>query len=242
MKKNIVIICVAVFCFLWTGIFTTVYGQGAHDIDIEEYVRQVYINGISYEEASRYSAEEALEVLGLLNSSEEERFWANIVIVASMAGDERVVGPILDFIERSQSGEINRDQYNAKTSAIMSLGYVIHHTENDEALDYLLQSLDPEIWDERRIRWNSPIHDEYENLYIQLSTMAVLGLGLSGNSEAADALRSLEERSDSPLGQTFREQLGGTLDEALEANQKIAEIGLAGYYRESEENWKQRRR
>jgi len=242
MKTRIVIFCAAGCWLTLSGILQVAMSQNSNEVEIEEFVRQMFVNGVPYEEAVKYNADEANRILDLLNDREEEQYWANVVIVASIAGDERVVEPLIDFIESGQRGrgELNQMHYNAKTSAIMSLGYVVHHTGSREALDYMIESLDPEVWDTRRINWGSAIHDSEDDLYIQLSTMSVLGLGLSGNEEAAEALQTIDERADSRLGQRFVGQLNGTLEEALDANQTISDVGMAEYYRQSEEQWRQR--
>jgi hypothetical protein len=80
------------------------------------------------------------------------------------------------------------------------------------------------MWKQRGIEWTSPYHPIQLEIYRQLVTMSILGLGLSGNSRAAEVLRS----------KTLAEPPGveETVKEALRANERIARVGLLEYYRE----------
>jgi hypothetical protein len=68
---------------------------------------------------------------------------------------------------------------------------------------------------------------------MQLSTMAVLGLALSGKPEARDALLSLQRAPKTAGAKRLQAQSYDTISEALSANQIIAEQGLAEYYRQN---------
>ena len=200
-------------------------------IDIAEFVRQTFIDRVPYEEATKYSAEVIPTLLGMLNNRAEERHWPNIILVLSLIGDERVVSELIAFVGRDR-GQISPDHYRAKTALVMSLGYLINKNGSRRALDYLRSGLDPRVWP-ARVGSNMA---QYQRSTIErnhdFAKHALLGLSVSGNAEAASALRSLQQRTANPAQQKFRDEVRELIVEALKEHQQIASGGLAAYYRD----------
>ena len=80
--------------------------------------------------------------------------------------------------------------------------------------------------------WSSAYHASVADRNMQLSTMAVLGLALSGKPEARDAY-SLQRAPKTAGAKRLQAQSYDTISEALSANQTIADQGLAEYYRQN---------
>ncbi|HWM93103.1 MAG TPA: hypothetical protein VN493_20235 [Thermoanaerobaculia bacterium] len=192
----------------------------AAPVDIRTFVSRLYIHGVPYEEASRFDAETTVPVLlAMLADPEEEQLWPNIVVTLGMIGDERAVEPLIEFLQQEVEGTLSHNHYIAKSSVVMSLGYVINRTGSRRALDFLVESADPETWSHRSLFWASPYHGTDAERDRQLATMSILGLGLSGHPEAAEVLRTLPGPAD-------------VIDTALEAHRHIERMGLGAYYRE----------
>ena len=209
--------------------------QAAQTMDIKDFVRQTFIHGVPYEEAGKYGSDAVSTLLEMLGDTAEEAHWSNIVVTLCIIGDEKAVDPILAFIGEDVQGELSPSHYTAKTSAIMALGYLINKNGNKEALDYLKECLKPNVWADRKLAWTSPYQASVDDRNVQLSTMAILGLALSGNAEAADALRSLKEPATTAMAREFQSQVSGVVDEALNAYDAIAKDGLAEYYRKAKQ-------
>jgi HEAT repeat protein len=201
-------------------------------MDVREFVRQIYVEGVPYEEASRFDSSAVPVLLQMLEDPAEEEYWANIAVTLGIIGDESAVEPLIAFIEKPVEG-ISRTQYTAKTSALMSLGYLVNKSGNERALNYLIGSLDPEVWEKRGRMAASPFHATPEERNRDLSKYAVLGLALSGRPEAAAALRSLQEPAQTRSMREFQNQYGDVVSEAISTNEKVAQMGLAEYYRAS---------
>jgi hypothetical protein len=124
---------------------------------IQEFVRQVYIEGVPYEKVVGLSRDAAIPVLlPMLNDPREDEHWPNIVVTLGMLGDDRAVAPLVAFITRRESDlQLSRSQSIAKTSAVMALGYVVNRTGNREALKYLEEGIYPEAWEARNVLWKS---------------------------------------------------------------------------------------
>jgi hypothetical protein len=109
-----------------------------------------------------------------------------------MLGDERAVEPLIQFLERDVPGRpLTHAEYIAKSVVVMALGYVINKNGSPSALNYLKENVKPDAWS-ARIKWTSPYHPTVDARNLQLSKMTILGLGLSGNSSAAETLVALQ--------------------------------------------------
>jgi HEAT repeat protein len=212
--------------------FSTEKASGQTPTDAKEFVHQMYIEGIPYQEVIRLDPRAVPILLELLSDPREEPYWANIVVALGMLGDERVVAPLIQFIERGVRGRaLSREHYAAKSSAVMALGYVVNKSGNRQALTYLPEGIEPDAWRARGLDWRSPWHPNERDRDLHLATMAILGLGLSGNPSAAATLRSLQRPATTEAERTIQAQVADAVAEALKANKEIAAEGLASYYR-----------
>lgn len=196
--------------------------------DIRDFVHQIYYQGVPYEEANAYDPEVVPTLLEMLNDTTETTYWANIAVTLAIIGDERAVDPLIAFIESGAEGTVDDAVYRAKSSAVMALGYLINKTGNQAALDYLVASLNPEVWETQRdVGFRGEFQASTDERDANLSTMAMLGLALSGRPEAAEALRNVPTPR---FGEGMQAQVTSVRDAALEALQEIQDKGLEGYY------------
>jgi hypothetical protein len=169
----------------------------------------------------------------MLNDRAELAHWANIVVVLNIIGNEEIVEPLINFINAGVEGTLSRPHFAAKSSALLSMGYLINHTKSETALTYLIDSLDPAVWQERGTTGISPFQTNLEETHLELSKQALLGLALSGNDQAAEALSALQESEVSGQQAIFQANVIDLIPEALQTNEEIANIGLVNYYRNS---------
>jgi hypothetical protein len=201
--------------------------------DITGFVRQVYIEGVPYDEATRFDPMTAVPtLLDMLADPSEEEYWPNIVITLGMLGDGRAVDPLIRFLEQGTPGRrLSHAHYIAKTGVVMALGYLINWSGSQKALAYLQDSVRPGIWRQRNTNWTSPYHANFDGRNLQLSKMAILGLALSGHPSAAETLRSLQRPAISEVDRTFQTQVSAVVSEALSTHTTISTEGLASYDR-----------
>lgn len=205
--------------------------------DIRSFVRQVYIEGVPYDQATLFDPATAVPtLLEMLADRDEEEHWPNIVITLGMLGDERAVDPLIRFLEQGVPGRrLSRAHYVAKTGVVMALGYLINQSGSPKALAYLKDSVKPGIWRERNTNWTSPYHTTFDGRNLKLSKMAILGLALSGHPSAAETLRSLQKPAVSEVDRQFRTRVSAVVSEALSAHATISWEGLADYDRKRRE-------
>ncbi len=202
-------------------------GTAAQDMDVGDFVHQIYVEGIPYEAANAYGADAVPTLLAMLADTSEAPYWANVAVTLCIIGDESALDSLIGFIESDAPGELSDAVYRAKSSAVMALGYLINKTGNERALNYLVESAQPANWEAKNLTWRGPFQPNMDTRNVNLSTMAMLGLALSGRPEAAEALRTL---SPDNFPRDFQPQVSGLIEVALEAHQQIAEQGLATYY------------
>jgi len=191
--------------------------------DIADFVRQTYFHGVPFEIAARYEPAVVPQLLEMLSNSSDEPYWSNVVTVLGAVGDESVVDPLVSFIAEGDT-TLSADVYNAKTAAILTLGYLANRTGSQRALDYLIGGLQPTSWSARALSWTSPFQDS-QGRNLQLSQMNIIALALSGREPAREALQNL--RATSTRG--VEPQVDSLLDEAIEAHATINRDGLATY-------------
>jgi HEAT repeat protein len=207
--------------------------QGPAVPDVRAFVHQVYIEGVPYEQAIRLDPTSGVPVLlGMLADPREEKYWPNIVATLGMLGDDRATDELIRFLERDIPGRpLSHPHYIAKTTVMMALGYIANKSGSPRALAYLKDSLSPGVWAARGINWISPYHATAEERNHQLSKMAILGLALSGDASAAEALRSLQRPASTDADRRFQEKMRHVVSEALSAHAIISRHGLLAYYR-----------
>lgn len=204
-------------------------GRGPQ-LDVRDFVRQTFIHGVPYEEASRYGSNATPVLLEMLSDPKEKTSWANIVVTLGIIGDEAAVAPLVRFFT-DEERELSDSEYAAKSSVLISLGYLINKSKSEKALSFLKESLDPSVWAHRNVRWAGPHFASTEDRDEQLSTMAILGLALSGQPSAREAIERLREPAPTEAAKRFRAKVKDVVDLALRDHEAISKEGLQGYYR-----------
>jgi len=121
-------------------------------------------------------------------------------------------------------------------------GYLINKSGSRRALDYLTTILEPQArtTNQSLAAAAGPLAAAVAEQDADLSKYAVMGLALSGNRKAAAALKSIRARRSRdrrmalPMAAVRASRpgsdVGEMLNEALRANEEIADKGLAEYY------------
>jgi len=202
--------------------------------EVQQFVRQMYIEGVPYEVGSRFTSADVPTLLTMLSNSAEERYWSNIVLVLGMIGDPAAVAPLVTLLERGDSRTMER--YRAQKAVLPALGYLVQRSGDERALSYLQNSLSPGIWDKRRVTMVRPGGREEVEMKpdkgrdLELSRMAIIGLSLSGHRDAETTLRALQA-GKMVISREFGSYLQRITDQAVNDSQIIRREGLDGYYK-----------
>lgn len=198
-------------------------------VPVQEFVRRIYVHGLPYAEASSYGKENVPVLLRMLNDPSEAPYWANVVALLCIIGDADVFDPLSEFFRRGD-GRLTIEQYRAKRSVLMSLGYLINRTKSEKALDFLRRGLDPAAWN-ALVRWRTPYHPGVQDTNLRLTELSIIGLALAGTPESGRALQTVRSELIPKLSAEGKSSVQSLLDEALKTHARVMSEGLAGYYR-----------
>lgn len=198
-------------------------------LTIDTFVRQLHIHGVPYDKASKFTSEDLPKLYEILSSQEDQEYWSNAIITVCIIGDEKSLPIINEFITSKRGNNISEDDYTAISSAIISLGYFINNTNSKDAINILTNYSNPNYWDQAD--WISPYHENDEERNMQLSSYAVLGMGLSGNPDLLHSLQKMKIPTNDKLQKQFQAQYTELIEEAIIHNEKISKIGLEEYYK-----------
>ncbi len=200
--------------------------------NVEEFVHQIYYEGVPYEQASQYGPDDVPKLLNMLKDPNEKLYWSNIIVTLGIIGDDRAVAPLLEVLE-SSGDQAKPEDFATKSSVLMSLGYLINKSQNEKALAYLTAHCTPEGWVGSNLLKAEGLQASTDERSQQLSNLAVIGLALSGHPEAQATLRSLRENAKAMGTTSYARQLTSIVDEAITACDTVAEGGLAAYYKKT---------
>ncbi len=223
-------------CNTFKGVIANIVGDGllvinkpAENVSIEEFVRRSYFEGVPFEKVQEYESNVVLKLLKMLKDPSEKKHWSNIVVTLGMIGDIRAFDPMVDFIENNPV--ITSEQhYNARTNAILSLGYLLNATDNDRLLNYLKNSLSPNIWNERKIEGTTNYQLNATERNIDFSKYAILALTVAGTQSSRELLDSLNKTGASEADIKFRLRFSQLITNSIKEHKKISENGLKKYY------------
>ena len=216
-------------CVLALFLFVSPAMLSGQETNIRDFVHTIFVEGIPYDAANAYTSEVVPTLLQMLQDEDEAPYWSNIAVTLCIIGDESAVGPLISFIEADGEAELSDSRYQATSSAVMALGYLINKSGNQRALDYLLGSVDPDAWMQRGVRWRARVQASPEARNVDLSSMAILGLALSGRPEAASALDRVPKFKFGAV----QPAVSGLIETARETHRMVSQDGLSEYYQKS---------
>ncbi len=235
-----------------TGTCVSCSGPQPSRLSAPDFIRQNFIEGIPYEQGSSYTAADVPGLIDMLSQDCEQINCGNIVTVLGMIGDSRAFIPLKSFLERD-TGLISLDVYSAKINVPIALGYLLARTNDPNVMLYLKEGRDPSAWS-AKIKWHSASFQDDAARNAHLTTMTILGLGLSGRVEGRTDLqnlltdlqldaKSVHDSNQPGLGKNandtkilpakFEDRIIQVLTEAVEINKRVEVGGLINYYRES---------
>ena len=206
------------------------HGPVQDRLGVPDFARTIYIKGAPYDEAIAFTSEDSAILLDMLRNEENALYWPNVTTLLGVIGDDDVVRPLIDFVHGRDSFAESTTVYRGRLSGIMALGYLVNKSSNTEALAYLLDSVDPQVWMERDISWLARLaaSENAERLRVQLSASAILALALTGRDDAANRLDELLTTESTPA------RLRQVAESALPELAEIGKHGLSAYYRTDE--------
>ena len=189
-------------------------------------LRVIYMDGLPYADAAKYTSEDSDALIDMLKKGDDAPYWPNAAAVLGIIGDDCSVDPLIDFVEGREGYDVEWSPtvYRGRLSGITGLGYLAGKRGNKKAMGYLLESVDPEIWIDRKIQWLKAREDEAGRWSLQLSAEAVLALRLTGQDAAGKELAALA------ADEGVHERLQRLALSAQSDWKAIKDRGLAAFY------------
>ncbi len=199
---------------------------------VKDFVSQIYFDGLPLDQATTYSEEDAEILIEMLNDPSQVKYHENIALTLGMIGSARAVDPMISFIRegtKKPEVEISRRQYKGYVGATVALGYLVNLSKSEKALSFLVQSTSPDTWKKSGIKGLAASAEARRDL----SKYAIIGLGLSGNDEAAAYLKSLRDSSQKRTTDeaSFLMEVDDVVSQSLQMNEQISRDGLLKYYK-----------
>jgi hypothetical protein len=187
---------------------------------IEEWMHRLHPHSLPYQETIAFGPQVVPRLLVMLADRREEPWHPNITAALGMLGDDRVAEALIAFFVRPSPAMLTPLQYQARHSALMSLGYAANRGSS-KALDFLIAT----VGGASAVTWKGPYFASAVERDRQLVRVAVLGLGLSGKPAARTALDRFKATPDLPAEERR------IADLALQVQDMVAQDGLTAYHR-----------
>jgi len=212
----------------------TAVKSSENNVKLQDFVSQVFIEGLPYEEAIAYGPAAVPELIASLRDPRQEAKWPNAAVMLAMIGGPAAFDAVTAFIKDPGPGELTPHRNWARENAVMALGYYANTPSGKRALTYLRESLTPNIWKQRGVRGaigsRSPAKsgaetegDEGDIVDDMLTQYALIGLALSGTPEGKAAITAYGRMQGRTASQ--REML----KELLREHALVAQKGIAAY-------------
>lgn len=194
---------------------------------IINFVRQPWDHGIPFQVASRFEVSQTPILLNMLTNPEYARFSGNITATLSAIGSSEAVGKIIRHLEGDIQDAANG--YAGRIGIPISLGWLVHQSGNQQALDYLVAHAEPDAWKGVAPSLSLPKMKEEER-NMDLAWAAITGLSLSGHPTAGVKIRSMLDEARSGKSSFITNQDIEVLDDLFQTWMIVSEHGLIGYY------------
>jgi hypothetical protein len=204
-------------------------------IPVDQFVSQIYFEGLPLDQAARYGEESVDTLIGILRDPGRVQYHENAALTLGMIGSERGVEPLIAYIQNmldaaapvSEQEASSRAAYKGRVGAVIALGYIVNRTGSRTALDFLKTNASPRTL-ERLSMDNEPSAQEAGRQ--DLTKYFVLSLGISGNAEAAEHLKALAAQDIGDASPRVGVEADELIAQSLQLNDQVAREGLLKYY------------
>ncbi|MBG0791950.1 hypothetical protein IYY11_00275, partial [Methylocystis sp. H62] len=210
-------------------------------LPVDQFVSQVYFDGLPLAEAASYGDESVDTLLTILRDPSRVQYHENAALTLGMIGSERAVEPLIAYIQgrREATAQLpgtadaasSHAAYKGRVGAVMALGYIVSRNGSKAALTFLKDNASPQAL---KLLWMGDGRPE-EAKQQDLTKYFLLSLGISGNTEAAEHLKALRQREVVPEAAPRKTKVEGVLAQSLQLNDQVAREGLLNYYKSKQE-------
>ena len=109
---------------------------------VQSFVRKGFFEGVPYNQARLYSDDDVPELQRLLQDPAAEDTWRNVVGTLGAIGTERAKDVLITYLFSDPDGQLSPAAYIAKSDVPVALGWLVHKSDDREALELLINATD----------------------------------------------------------------------------------------------------
>jgi hypothetical protein len=214
---------------------------GGAPMPVEEFVTQIYFEGLPLDKAAEYGKEAVQPLLGILAAPSMVRYHENAALTLGMIGEEEAVEPLIAYVRRGPEGsgtrgaeatadDASRAAYKGRVGAIIGLGYLANRADSERAVDFLIEQSRPEAWRGNMLQRLPTREAPAAGAAEDLSKYAITALGLSADQRVAERLRSLAGEGARAGESAFLAQAKDVIGQSLQILDEVSRKGVVGYY------------
>ncbi len=200
---------------------------------VEEFVSQHYFDGLPLAQTVNYSSADAGRLAQMLSDENYIQYHENIALTLGMIGDYDVASQLIARIEKGVDHDVDtaHAEYKGRVGAIVGLGYLVHRTGSEKALNYLLNKRRTASWRRLALRTKSADTTKTSKLARQLREYTLMSLGFTGNDVAKQQLLKMKTWTAAAVRRgVAKNNLDDVIGQSLAIMDRVKSDGLLGYY------------
>lgn len=146
-------------------------------IPIKEFVQKSFTLGMPYNQARLYTAVEVASVSSWLVDKARVKHWSNVASVIGMVASQQSYQQLYDFIFSEGSGKLTSVEYEARVTAIISMGYILKNRNDVATLTFLNDYSIPIKWN--TVEWYAPYHATQQDQNLDLASASKIALQIA---------------------------------------------------------------
>ena len=194
------------------------------DRDVRSFVKKRYVHGMPYSEAVAFGPADVPILLEVLDNDKDQVNHPNVVSLLGIIGNDPAKEALIQFISQAETKLHNSNTYQATLAAVMSLGYIVNRTGDQDLIAFLrkrVEGLDEPIGNSKEAG-QTQAQPLVRLEASDVARAAVWGLALGGTRESRNALRTLAKR-------TFSHDSKQLIDDAIRAHTTVQQNGLLDF-------------
>ena len=199
---------------------------------VEEFVTQIYFEGLPLDVAAEYGPQDAEILAAMLEDPSLVTYHENIALTLGMIGEAESSEALIAYVQQGgiDSPETRR-AYKGVVGAVMGLGYIASQSEDTASVDFLIGKARDTGASGEISRFAPAAGGSTETLSAELRKYALISLGLSGRPEAAGFLQEVQSDAGAQLTGSAAD-LSDVIEQSLELNSTVAREGIVDYYKQ----------
>lgn len=214
------------------GVASASNDGGNLSIDSVALIKTHYFHGFPVAEGKLIPKEDVDKIIRILQDENEKQWWPNALAALGLMNSDQSFKVITEFMENATSEDFNDSlTFRALATAPIALGYYVNVSQDQQALEYMVNAATPD-----RIQNNSEFQnmlaiDNENTSILSGSFVAGLSLAVTEGDGALDALQDIRDEIKLDQPSIFEQ-----LDQSKIEYQRVKDLGLETYRSRNDDN------